>query len=221
MRNKPATTDNRAELTTHEMESLVESAEAHHRREVGSVWAGVLALAAGGVGAAFRVNAGVCAVVIACTLAVGVSVGEARKVHRQNKSRESRAALRQMLRTAPGPERDALCVVLLQHEIVASEVMPREIDRDPVLWLCVWQLQIADKKDPAEVVEYGQRLRDIPEWDMLCGIALRTNPDCLLAAKRVVAAFHVENAERTKALLVVAPTWRGTFDELLRAVGLY
>lgn len=221
MRARSVATNIPAVITTREVQALVESAEAHHRREVGSVWAGVLALAAGGVGAAFRVNAGVCAVVIACTLAVGVSVGEARKVHRQNKSRESRAALRQMLRTEADPERDALCGVLLQHELVANEVMPREIDHDPVLWLCVWQLQAVDKRDPEEIVEYGQRLRDIPEWDMLCGIALRTNPDCLLAAKRVVAAFHAENSERTKALLVVAPTWRGTFDELLRAVGLY
>lgn len=221
MRVQPKIVSAESALAAQDAAKLVESAEEHHRREVGSVWAGVLALGAGGVGAALRMNAGVCAVVVACTLAVGVSVGEARKVRKLNKSRESRSALRQMLLAEAGPERDELCGVLLQHEIVAGEVMPRDIGRDPVLWLCSWQLQTTTKRDHREVVEYGQRLREIPEWDMLCGIALRTNPDCFLAATRVVAAFHAENSERIKALLAVAPTWRGTFDELLRAVGLY
>jgi hypothetical protein len=221
MKAQPESARAENSILAEDVTKLVESAEEHHRREIGSVWAGVLALGAGGVGAALRLNAGVCAVVVACTLAVGVSVGEARKVRKLNKSRASRSALRQMLLTEAGPERDVLCEVLLQHEIVAGEVMPRDIDRDPVLWLCSWQLQTMMKRDPREVVEYGQRLRDVPGWDMLCSIALRTNPDCFIAAKRVVATFHAENSERLKALLAVAPTWRGTFDELLRAVGLY
>jgi hypothetical protein len=60
----------------------------------------------------------------------------------------------------------------------------------------------------------------IPSWRNLVLVAERTSKTRYEAAKVVLEAMAVENSERRRALETLSGTWRGTFQELVLAVGL-
>lgn len=201
-----------------DLQRVVEDAEDSEWRGIGSVWAGVAALLAGGLGAALRLDPGLCAVAIACTLAVGVGVSEWWQLRRDRRHRRARAMVRTILYGEMSPTRDELCRVLLERGTSLWELRDTD-DADPVMWLC--HGSESRRVEALDVVRCGQALRLIGPWRELCFVALRTTPDRYLAAKRVLEAVAAAPPERRRALDVLCSTWRGTFEELERAVGLH
>jgi hypothetical protein len=200
-----------------ETRKLVEDALNVETRDIGNPWAGVGALGAGGVAAALRLDAAICAVVIACTFATTFAVTEWRQIRRQKRRRVAAVRLREVLEGVVCEERDTLCLVLLERGGAERVLRDAEND-DPVMWLCAEPLR--DAHTARDAVRCGQALRLIQSWRTLTLVAERTAKTRYEAAQVVLEAMAVENSERRRALETLSASWRGTFQELVLAVGL-
>jgi hypothetical protein len=114
-------------------------------------------------------------------------------------------------------DRDMLCLVLLERGGAERALRDAEND-DPVMWICAQPLRDADAARDA--VRCGQALRLISSWRSLTMVAERTTKTRYEAAQIVLEAMAVENSERRRALETLSASWRGTFQELVLAVGL-
>lgn len=200
-----------------EIRRLVEDALNVETRDIGNPWAGIGALAAGGVAAVLRLDAAICAVVIACTFASTTAVSEGNRIRRQKRRRQAAVQVRETLEGVVCEERDTLCFVLLERGGAERVLRDAEND-DPVMWLCAETLR--ESNDARDVVRCGQALRLITSWRSLTLVAERTTKTRYEAAKMVLEAMAVENSERRRALETLSASWRGTFQELVLAVGL-
>jgi hypothetical protein len=200
-----------------EIKRLVQDALNVETRDIGNPWAGVGALAAGGAAAVMRLDAAICAVVIACTFATTFAVSEWLQIRRQKRRRIAAVRVREVLEGVVTEERDTLCLVLLERG--GAERLLRDAENDdPVMWICAQPLR--DNHTARDAVRCGQALRLIRSWRNLTLVAERTEKTRYDAAQVVLQAMAVENSERRRALETLSASWRGTFQELVLAVGL-
>lgn len=181
-----------------------------------SGWAGLAALAAGAVGAALDVSQAGVAIIVACTLAIGVGCLE---TLRQRRDRARRDAAERLVTAARRGHRSN---TELAHAICDHGIW------EPGAWALLAQsgslaLEVCATRDTYDhaIIDTAHRLEHTLDPSLLArliDIAARTERDRTDQIRAVSALVEATAAHQRSNLTRLAHTWHGDIDQLRRAV---